>query len=250
MNGQCIDKTQICDTRFDCTDGSDEAHCGNRDGCQPNEFKCRNNQCVVKTWHCDGEKDCDDNSDEENCATLPPGSPCEFNEFQCDNGQCVPKSFQCDKQTDCNDNSDEIGCTEPVAITPPPSLIKLKPGDTFNITCRATGFPIPLVSWRLNWGHIPAKCKATSNNGFGVLTCENIEVRDSGAYSCEILNNVGFHIVSPDTILVVDDEGVCPAGLFNVKARQPDECIQCFCFGVSTQCNSANLYMFSVSLTF
>lgn len=248
MNGNCIPKSKICNGENDCGDNSDEQACAKSSRCEPNEFKCRNNKCILKTWRCDGEQDCLDNSDEESCTTLPPGAPCRHDEFQCNSrDQCVPKSFVCDRSKDCNDNSDEIGCSAPEVITPPPSLIKLNPGDTFNISCRSTGFPAPLVSWRLNWGHIPDKCRTTSVNGFGVLTCPNIEVRDSGAYSCELINSVGSTIVSPDTILVVTGADVCPAGQFNSEAQTEDECINCFCFGVTTSCKSADLFVYQLA---
>lgn len=121
-------------------------------------------------------------------------------------------------------------------------------GSVFNITCRAVGFPVPMIVWRLNWGHIPEKCTTTSEEGFGVLTCEDIQVRDSGAYSCEAINTVGTIINAPDTILIVDSKDVCRSGSFNSKAVREDECINCFCFGVSTQCSSANLFTYSVSI--
>lgn len=109
------------------------------------------------------------------------------------------------------------------------------------------GVPVPLVVWRLNWGHVPEKCVSTSHNGYGVLTCQNIEVRDSGAYSCEIINSVGTHFVVPDTILTVSDsESVCGNGLFNSRASRPEECINCFCFGVSTACKSADLFTYAL----
>lgn len=127
-------------------------------------------------------------------------------------------------------------------------MITLEAGRTFNISCRATGVPVPLIVWRLNWGHVPEKCRSTSVNGFGVLTCPNIQQIDAGAYSCEIINTMGTVFVSPDTILIVaGNKTVCPSGYFNSEAVRTEECINCFCFGVSNQCNSANLFINSVS---
>ncbi|XP_062558821.1 basement membrane-specific heparan sulfate proteoglycan core protein isoform X3 [Armigeres subalbatus] len=247
MNGDCIAKSQICDGNYDCTDGSDEHGCSKSQRCEPNEFKCRNNKCVFKTWRCDGESDCADGSDEENCATLPPDAACRYDEFQCRSGQCIPRSFQCDSHPDCLDLSDEIGCMAPSVIQPPPPSLNVVAGGVLNITCRATGIPIPLIVWRLNWGHVPDKCTSISNNGFGVLTCNDMQQIDSGAYSCEIINSMGTHFVSPDTIVsVIGNDTVCRSGYFNSKARHPNDCINCFCFGVSNQCKSADLFTYAL----
>ncbi|XP_065079146.1 basement membrane-specific heparan sulfate proteoglycan core protein isoform X5 [Ochlerotatus camptorhynchus] len=247
MNGDCIAKSQICDGNFDCTDGSDETACSKSQRCEPNEFKCRNNKCILKTWRCDGESDCGDDSDEENCATLPPDAACRYDEFQCRSGQCIPKSFQCDSHPDCLDKSDEIGCMAPSVIQPPPPSLTIPAGGILNITCRATGIPIPLIVWRLNWGHVPDKCNSVSDNGFGVLTCNDMQVIDSGAYSCEIINSMGTHFVSPDAIVTVTgNDTICQSGYFNSKARYPSECIHCFCFGVSNQCKSADLFTYAL----
>lgn len=57
MNGECIERAQICDGFHNCADGSDENSCtGSRGLCEPNEFKCGNRKCVLKTWRCDGNK--------------------------------------------------------------------------------------------------------------------------------------------------------------------------------------------------
>lgn len=246
MSGQCIARSQICNGVFDCADSSDEHSCANRGKCEPNEFKCNNQKCVLKTWLCDGQNDCEDNSDEQNCE--PNDGECRFDEFQCANRQCIPKTFQCDTTPDCHDQTDEIGCAKPTVSQKPPPMVIVPVGSLFNVSCRAVGVPVPLVTWRLNWGHIPAKCSTTSVNGYGVLTCPNVEVRDSGAYSCEVINSMGTVFVTPDTILRVNhDDSVCEAGTFNKIARRADECISCFCFGMSTQCSSADLYTYSVS---
>lgn len=71
---------------------------------------------------------------------------------------------------------------------------------------------------------------------------------DQGAYSCEALNNRGSTFAIPDTILIVNKTGsVCPEGTFNELATTPEECIPCFCFGISTTCKSANLFIYQVS---
>ncbi|KAI4497448.1 hypothetical protein M0802_007459 [Mischocyttarus mexicanus] len=246
-NGDCIPKSYICDGKFDCTDGFDEMRCSPH-GCQPNEFRCNNKQCVSKYWRCDGERDCADNSDEENCAPAPPGSPCRYHEFSCaSHEQCIPKVYQCDKERDCFDGSDELGCSPVYIIKPPPPMVILEPGSLMVLTCTAIGVPTPEIVWRLNWGHVHSKCSTTSVNGTGTLTCPDIQREDSGAYSCEALNSVGFIIGKPDAILVVKEpKGICPKGMFNSEARSINECISCFCFGVATECRSANLFTYQI----
>lgn len=246
MNGDCVLKSQFCDGNYDCKDRSDEpSDCNRRDRCEPNEFKCNNGRCILKTWRCDGDDDCLDSSDEKNC---PSGNgACRFDEFQCGNGQCIPKSYQCDKQTDCLDTTDEIGCSPPTITHKPPPMVTLPPGSVFNVSCRAVGVPVPFINWRLNWGHIPSKCTTTSEEGYGVLTCPDVELRDSGAYSCEVINSEGHVFVTPDTILRVNqDDSICDVGTFNKDAQRSEECISCFCFGVSSQCSSADLYTYAV----
>ncbi|XP_052124491.1 basement membrane-specific heparan sulfate proteoglycan core protein isoform X6 [Frankliniella occidentalis] len=247
-SGECIAKSQVCDGNYDCSDQSDEMRC-NPDGCEPNEFQCDNKKCVMKTWRCDSDDDCGDGSDERNCATNPPDSKCRYHEFECRSGdQCIPKSFHCDGEVDCQDGSDESGCFAVQIAEGPKRMEVLQVGETMILTCRAVGVPTPVVVWRLNWGHVPAKCTSTSERGIGTLTCPNVQESDQGAYSCEALNMRGREFAVPDTILVVTspNKTVCAPGSFNSDARHPGECISCFCFGVATRCKSANLYTYQL----
>ncbi|XP_072040765.1 basement membrane-specific heparan sulfate proteoglycan core protein-like [Amphiura filiformis] len=245
-NGECIARDYICDGDYDCADRSDEYNCGTPAPCEPNEFRCSNGFCAQKIWICDGDDDCGDGSDERDCPTAPPGAPCQANEFQCLTGdQCVYKAFQCDGDMDCVDRSDEVACSPPTVTRPPNTPVTVTIGDTVILTCEAVGVPTPLISWRLNWGPIglPPRVTTTSVNGRGVLTIQNAQVTDAGAYTCEAMNSNGYIFGTPDAILIViPREGICQGNIYNDNARIPSECVNCFCFGIVDQCSSSDYF--------
>uniref|UniRef100_A0A452GNZ3 Basement membrane-specific heparan sulfate proteoglycan core protein n=1 Tax=Gopherus agassizii TaxID=38772 RepID=A0A452GNZ3_9SAUR len=193
-----------------------------------------------------------DGSDEVDCPTKGPYDTCSPYQFSCVSSRtCIPASYQCDEEADCPDRSDEVGCTPPQVITPPEESVQATPGQTVRFHCVAVGVPTPIITWRLNWGHIPAnrRVSISSENGHGTLTIRDVKEADQGAYTCEAINARGMVFGIPDGVLsLTPRRGPCPEGYFHVEGTS--KCLPCFCFGITTACHGTSRYRDQIRLRF
>ncbi|NWI93347.1 HMCN1 protein, partial [Pitta sordida] len=75
------------------------------------------------------------------------------------------------------------------AFTEPPGDVALTKGDQLRLTCKATGVPVPKITWTFNNNIIPAQYDDV--NGHSELLIERVSKDDSGTYVCTAENTVG-----------------------------------------------------------
>ncbi|XP_055343618.1 G-protein coupled receptor GRL101-like [Paramacrobiotus metropolitanus] len=94
-SGQCIPSADVCNSRPDCIDGSDETSCREHH-CPAGTFQCRaTGQCILQDKVCDHTADCllDASDEPDTCPYRV--VPCPGDHFRCRNGQCIPRQYVC-----------------------------------------------------------------------------------------------------------------------------------------------------------
>jgi len=105
-DGQVIESIFECNGTQECTDGSDEANCGDGGvGFVQGDFDCQDDTFVNASLVCDGVADCLENQDEALCATI--------GVFMCADQSTVSSTLVCDGSSDCADGTDESVCLRP-----------------------------------------------------------------------------------------------------------------------------------------
>ncbi|XP_064928861.1 hemicentin-1 isoform X2 [Columba livia] len=75
------------------------------------------------------------------------------------------------------------------AFTELPGDVALTKGEQLRLTCKATGMPVPKITWTFNNNIIPAQYDDV--NGHSELVIERVSKDDSGTYVCRAENTVG-----------------------------------------------------------
>ncbi|KAK2508441.1 hypothetical protein MC885_016939, partial [Smutsia gigantea] len=71
-----------------------------------------------------------------------------------------------------------------------PGDVSLNKGEQLQLSCKATGIPLPKLTWTFNNNIIPARFD--SINGHSELIIERVSKEDSGTYVCTAENSAGF----------------------------------------------------------
>ncbi|KAB1258936.1 Hemicentin-1 [Camelus dromedarius] len=71
-----------------------------------------------------------------------------------------------------------------------PGDVSLNKGEQLRLNCKATGVPLPKLTWTFNNNIIPAHFDSV--NGHSELVIERMSKEDSGTYVCTAENSVGF----------------------------------------------------------
>ncbi|KAM9212162.1 hemicentin-1 [Dugong dugon] len=71
-----------------------------------------------------------------------------------------------------------------------PGDVSLNKGERLRLSCKATGVPLPKLTWTFNNNIIPAYFDSV--NGHSELVIERVSKEDSGTYVCTAENSVGF----------------------------------------------------------
>ncbi|KXJ72648.1 hypothetical protein RP20_CCG017509 [Aedes albopictus] len=171
-------------------------------------------------------------------------TPIRYHPFRCRNGWSVSQTFQCDHFRHCIDGSDEEGCVPAGFLEVPPLNATVVVDNWMNLTCRASGIPIPIIEWKVYGKQPEAYCDWITEDGVGQLSCR-MRLIDSGNYSCVARQLNRTIETMPTAAKVVGN--VCKDGFFNEVGRNK-MCIKCFCSGVSTLCHAVDLYRWNYTM--
>ncbi|XP_065204430.1 modular serine protease-like [Planococcus citri] len=222
-NGQCVDKSFLCDGILDCEDNSDETthHCSNTT-CKENFFQCDYGGCIEEKYICDDLDQCHDGSDEsaymcytprlarkDHMCIEPPSSVDKTISYMCIEtiGPCVENGLVREytlAQIKCNsgyfpidDKNSDSSCLEGNWLFPIKNCTKrcekLTPMDTnVDLRCYYKGLKIPCNVDSLPSGtKVRPKCKpyhtySDYRPSYAEITCDDEGKWDNPLFLCAL----------------------------------------------------------------
>ena len=99
--------------------------------------------------------------------------------------------------------------TVTAVIVESPMTQNVTAGQSFNLTCNATGYPVPTIEWRQNGTSYtirdPSVITITSTDGLrsnrSVINIDNAIVNDTRLYQCVATNVVDSHTQNATVIV-------------------------------------------------
>ena len=79
----------------------------------------------------------------------------------------------------------------PVFTVNPPVQMLISSGGKASMTCKASGFPVPLITWFKDGIPVP-RANTTGDKGLSILTLEFVKPVNQGKYWCEANNSDGW----------------------------------------------------------
>ena len=73
----------------------------------------------------------------------------------------------------------------------PPVQMLISSGGKASMTCKTSGFPIPLITWFKDGIPVP-RANTTGDKGLSILTLEFVKPVHQGKYWCEANNSDGW----------------------------------------------------------
>ena len=96
------------------------------------------------------------------------------------------------------------------AMTPENAILTLIEGQNLSLTCRANGYPIPVIRWKHRGNLVgyssDSRISNSSENGYGVLNITSLQVNDSGSWICVAENSLDYVHAPRETIVHVQRE--------------------------------------------
>lgn len=206
-NGQCIPHHWKCDSKLDCSDGSDEPEsCPKIQDCRPGQFQCLlTRKCLPAGWVCDEEEDCGtspehgpDTSDEDpkQCRKT---ATCPWNQAYCgDHLNCIDLSKFCDGHGDCPDNSDEFSfCNNKSLCENLRCEYGCKPTkDGVQCFCKDGWRPEGNKCVDANECEIDYSCQQICSNTVGSFKCSCVPGYIENSTDCKAVNGKFFFLIT------------------------------------------------------